>query len=160
MSKHRKVGCGTMPRCPERIAAGFWIRSAALGLDTVITAVGCGVIRISIGLICLLGGWEDPCILFRFTVTDISCYLFTTGYFVFLTGLFGCTLGKKAMGIEVIRIDNGEKTGFWLALYRETVGRYLTAICCVGYLYAAADAEKRGFHDLLSGTKVVLRQHS
>ena len=142
----------------ERVPAGFWIRAAALALDSIIVWAVCLFIRLPIALGNLFSDMEIPTVLFQYDLVDVICYIISTLYFTFLTGRTGGTLGKKAMGIEVIRADNGEKIGFWLALYRETVGRYLTAIGNIGYIYAAADDQKRGFHDLLSGTLVVYQE--
>ena len=40
-------------------------------------------------------------------------------------------------------------------LYRETIGKYLSAIAFIGYFMIAIDDEKRGLHDRLCDTRVI-----
>jgi uncharacterized RDD family membrane protein YckC len=77
-------------------------------------------------------------------------------YFVVPTLLWGQTLGKRIVGLRVIRQDGEPRLGFGQVLVRETVGRALSlAMLGVGFLMAAAEPEKRAMHDVLTKTDVV-----
>ena len=62
------------------------------------------------------------------------------------------------MGLQVVRAEDGGKLSFWTTLYRETIGRYLSGILCIGYLLIAVDGEKRSLHDRICDTLVVYAQ--
>lgn len=138
--------------------AGFFTRLAAYLVDWALA-----------GLLSLLGGWmfggilrslgadTSAYVLFNITAVQIFRYLLFTAYFVVLTALTGCTAGKRLLRIQVVRAD-GEKIGWWTALYRETIGRYLTSLLCIGYLVLAFDGRHRGFHDMLCDTRVVFAE--
>ncbi len=138
--------------------AGFFTRLAAFLVDSILA-----------GLLSLVGGWAfggilsalgadtGAYVLFHFTAVQIFRYLLTSAYFVVLTALTGYTAGKKLLRIRVVRAD-GEKLGWWTALYRETIGRYLTSLLCIGYLVLAFDGKHRGFHDMLCDTRVVFAE--
>ena len=67
----------------------------------------------------------------------------------------GTTLGKKALNLRVVRVDD-ERLTLLTVIYRETIGRFLCAlILCVGYLLIGVDKEKRGLHDILCDTRVI-----
>lgn len=138
--------------------AGFFTRLAAYLVDWTLA-----------GLLSLLGGWmfggilrslgadTSAYVLFNITAVQIFRYLLFTAYFVVLTALTGCTAGKRLLRIRVVRAD-GEKIGWWTALYRETIGRYLTSLLCIGYFVLAFDGRHRGFHDMLCDTRVVFAE--
>ena len=51
--------------------------------------------------------------------------------------------------------EDGAPLPFIDALYRETVGRFLSGILCIGYLLTLADRDNRALHDRLCDTRVV-----
>lgn len=136
--------------------AGFWPRLAAYTLDRLILCVILLFVRIPGWF--SSGGFYSQAIFFTFTAMDILRWALISLYFVILTACGGATLGKKAMGLQVVSSESGKKPSFLLALYRETVGRYLSSILCVGYFLVAVDSEKRGLHDRISDTAVVYAQ--
>jgi uncharacterized RDD family membrane protein YckC len=77
-------------------------------------------------------------------------------YFVILEGRpEGQTLGKKAMGIRVVRKNNGAPVGYGLAVGRY-LARFVDAITLgLGLLWAAWDPLHQTFHDKIAGTLVV-----
>jgi uncharacterized RDD family membrane protein YckC len=77
-------------------------------------------------------------------------------YDVLLTGRFGATLGKMAVGARVTMRD-GSAIGYNRALLRWLASRLSDLTFCLGYFLIAARADKRGLHDLLAGTKVVYK---
>jgi uncharacterized RDD family membrane protein YckC len=77
-------------------------------------------------------------------------------YDVLLTGRFGATLGKMAVGARVTMRD-GSAIGYNRALLRWLASRLSDLTFCAGYFLIAIRADKRGLHDLLAGTKVVYK---
>ena len=77
------------------------------------------------------------------------------GYFTLFDGLSGlATLGKRLLGLKVVRVDGGPVPP-GRALIR-AVGKLLFCVTSVvGAAVAAADPRKRALHDLLAGTLVV-----
>ena len=93
-------------------------------------------------------------VLFRFTWADIVFWALGAAYFTALTFLTGSTLGKKAMGLTVVN-EAGERPDFLTVLWRETWGRYLSSLLCIGYILCAVEPEKGTLHDRILGTRVV-----
>lgn len=77
-------------------------------------------------------------------------------YYVYFIGKTGQTLGKKALGIKVIRLSGEPSVGYANAFLRETVGKFASAIVFgVGYLWAIWDPQKQTWHDKIANTIVV-----
>lgn len=75
-------------------------------------------------------------------------------YWYFLTQQNGQTLGKKIMGIRVVREDGAPLT-FVHVLIRY-IGYYINSIVILlGWIWALFDSKKQGWHDKLAGTIVV-----
>ncbi len=137
--------------------AGFFVRFFAYVLDMVILALVLMMPNLVIFFIGLANSdvfFLKP-ILFHFSLWDIVQYLLMTAYFVLFTYFSGSTLGKKALSIKVVG-SKGEKLSFLNVLYRETIGKYLSALILnLGYLLIFADKEKRGLHDIMADTNVI-----
>jgi len=134
--------CGALAHeAPVEERAGFWVRCAARILDYGVLAA------VVIGLMSLLKG--PPGALFA---AAIWCL-----YHPVLTARGGQTVGKMVVGIRVVRMD-GSAVGLGRAFLR-WLGFFLSALPSnLGYLWVGLSAEKRGFHDMLAGTKVVCLQ--
>ncbi|MFO7981965.1 MAG: RDD family protein [Desulfuromonadales bacterium] len=165
---------------PEQIPkAGFWIRFVAIFIDGIIFSIL--LMGVSMVVMALMGqsfmefmmvtgsgqiGETQIQTMAARMSTDISMTLLTLNglylllailYFVVPTGRSGQTLGKRVCGIRVIRSE-GERgsIGFWRALLREIIGKWLsTLFFCIGYLMAAFHRQKRALHDLVAGTYVI-----
>jgi uncharacterized RDD family membrane protein YckC len=137
----------------KKLQAGFGPRLAAYVVDKLILCLALLLVRVPAWISSLINGSPSP-VLFDYTVLDIVCYGLSVAYFVLLTYFTGSTLGKKLMGIQVEKAD-GSALGLVDVLYRETVGRFLSGIVCLGYLMALVDRDKRAFHDWLCATRVV-----
>ena len=89
----------------------------------------------------------------------IDVFIFLT-YFIVPTGLFGRTVGKWVAGISVVD-DQGEKPGIALAIPREAVGRFVSAITFgIGLIWVIFDDRRQGWHDKIAGTYVVIVPNS
>jgi len=75
-------------------------------------------------------------------------------YFTFWTGYTGQTLGKWALGLRVTDRWGLYPVGYPKAFLR-TLG-YLASLLVwgLGFLWIIGDRGKRGWHDLLAGTRV------
>ncbi len=141
----------------QDIYAGFFVRLAAYLIDTLLLSA-CLFFP---NIIVWAAGLSSPDnfftqdLLFSFSLWDIIKYLLISCYFVLLTYFSGATLGKKALRLQVVTKD-GSRLTFINALYRETLGKYLSSIILyIGYILAGVDKEKRGLHDILCDTRVI-----
>ena len=76
-------------------------------------------------------------------------------YFVVLTGAFGATLGKMALGMKVVGAD-GAKVGIGAVLMREVVGKIVSAVVVlIGFVWILVDDNRQGWHDKIGKTFVV-----
>jgi uncharacterized RDD family membrane protein YckC len=76
-------------------------------------------------------------------------------YTYFEGGPTGQTIGKKAMSIRVVRMQDGRPIGWGTAVGRH-FARILSAIACfLGYFWMLWDPEKQTWHDKLTNTVVV-----
>jgi uncharacterized RDD family membrane protein YckC len=84
----------------------------------------------------------------------ISAGLFVL-YFIICHRFWGQTLGKKIIGIRLISVG-AESLTFWRVLLRESFGRvFCLASFFIGYFRILFNKDRRGLHDLLSGSAVI-----
>lgn len=127
--------------------AGFWIRYASLYLDALILVIP----PLALGVLA-------SSILRQSPVKDfipIVVYLIIFGLDVFFLEKFGATPGKMFFGLRVVTV-NGLNPSFLRAVFRESLGRFLSGIFFIGYLWVAFDKEKQGFHDKIAKTHVII----
>ena len=135
--------------------AGFWIRSVAYLLDSVLLGAVQLTLSLLIGLIVGMLGLTaegDPS-------TNVVLWLFgatlSLSYGVFFTGYCGQTPGKMALRIKVIRCD-GSPVRYGRAALREVPGKFISGILLgIGYLMVAFDSQKQGLHDKMADTYVI-----
>ncbi len=73
---------------------------------------------------------------------------------IIMTGLKGQTPGKMLFKIKVVK-TSGENISMLTAILRETVGKWISSILFIGYLWPLWDSKKQGWHDKIAGTIVV-----
>ncbi|WP_396954093.1 RDD family protein [Neobacillus niacini] len=138
-----------LPEYPIRFA-GFWMRFWAYLLDLIVVG---SLVRLII----------KP----AFRILDISIAEFNMFapisiasavifylYFVLMTKYLQQTLGKMVFGIKVVDL-NREQLTWGTVLFREWIGRFISATIIVGYVIAAFLPKKQGLHDLFSDTMVI-----
>ncbi|MGG1398668.1 RDD family protein [Bacillus salipaludis] len=138
-----------LPRYPIRYA-GFWMRFWAYLLDLIIVG---SLVRLLIKPV--------------FRILDISLAEFNMFapisiasavifylYFVLMTKFFQQTLGKMVLGIKVVDLNMDQLT-WGTVLFREWIGRFISATIIIGYVIAAFLPKKQGLHDLFSDTSVI-----
>lgn len=143
-------------RMENRVYAGFFVRMIAYLVDSLIAFVVGGIVKAPFGIAAGAGlSALRANFIFQYSVVDVMGYVGMVSYFVLITYLTHTTLGKMLFRLEVVT-ESGEWT-FFNVLYRETVGRFLSNILCIGYLAVLVQAKHQGFHDMLCDTYVVYK---
>lgn len=76
----------------------------------------------------------------------------------FLISRFGGTLGKLIYGLKIVREEDNARLSFWRAFFREQIGRSVSnTLFGLGFIWILIDEKKRGWHDLISDTLVLIR---
>ncbi|MDO8476123.1 MAG: RDD family protein [Candidatus Rokubacteria bacterium] len=138
--------------------AGFWRRLLAHCLDCLVGLAAW--LLFSMWLVIGLWALENP----PRDLLDLALVLLATlalafalhiAYHVVLVGGCGQSLGKMALGIEVVRGDGGA-VGYGRAGLRCLGGLLSVASFGLGYAGVLFTAERRGLADWLAGTRVVV----
>ncbi|MBT2692903.1 RDD family protein [Bacillus sp. ISL-55] len=130
--------------------AGFWTRFWAYLLDLiVIGSVNRMIINpvfraLDVPLI------EEGVLSPIAIATAVIFYL----YFVLMTKYFGQTLGKMVFGLKVVELD-GKGLTWGSVIFREWIGRFISATIIVLYVVVAFTKKKQGLHDLFADTTVI-----
>jgi uncharacterized RDD family membrane protein YckC len=130
--------------------AGFWMRFWAYLLDLVVVG---SIIRLMIkpGFRILDIPLAEANM---FTPVSIASAVIFYLYFVLMTKYFNQTLGKMVFGLKVVDLKSGQLT-WGTILFREWIGRFISATIIVGYIIVAFLPKKQGLHDLFTDTTVV-----
>ncbi|MDQ0413008.1 putative RDD family membrane protein YckC [Mesobacillus stamsii] len=130
--------------------AGFWMRFWAYLLDMIVIG---SINRLIINPVframdipLLEEGFFSP----KTIVTAVVFYL----YFVLMTKYLGQTLGKMVFGLKVVKLD-GKNLTWGTVLFREWIGRFLSATILILYVVVAFTKKKQGLHDLFADTTVI-----
>ena len=138
------------------IKAGFFPRLGAYLVDSCILGIVLFCLKIPVAFMEL--AFPDAFIfgnvLFHYDIFDIFFYLLTLLYFVLTTSITGTTIGKRAFNLMVLDKE-GRNLTFWNALYRESVGKFLSGVFYFGYIMIMIDKNNRAFHDYLCDSSVV-----
>ena len=127
---------------PSGPRSGFWRRFGALIIDAIILGIVQGILSValsdSIGVVYIL-------------TTAINW-----GYYTYFEGgPRGQTVGKMALSIRVVDIDNGGPIGFGRAFIRQIVKIASAAVFFLGYFWMLWDKEKQCWHDTAARDVVV-----
>ncbi|MGH2734729.1 MAG: RDD family protein [Actinomycetota bacterium] len=160
-------GGGTYQSGPSGPRATFGQRLVAFLLDWVIVSVPLWLLSALLGASLFSFNFEFNENTGELSSTDVGVgagaitlwvlvsLALTVGYYVYLEGGdSGQTIGKRAMGIRVLRSDGGP-LGYGLATGRY-FARFLSQfVCFLGYFWMLWDREKQTWHDKLCSTFVV-----
>ena len=136
--------------------AGFIVRWYALAIDLMLFAPFCILVRLPFETtIEYLGAFgHDAKYLGLSLLLIVVPYLI---YFILPTTMFGRTLGKKVVGLRVVRVNCSEHLEFGQVILRETIGKLLsTAFCLIGFIMVCFNGRKRALHDYIGDTVVVM----
>ncbi|TWT09371.1 RDD family protein [Planomicrobium sp. CPCC 101079] len=134
----------------ERKPAGFWVRFWAYVVDLLVVFA---VTSILIKPIFALFGLDTNAAAWYAPYTILSAIVFYS-YFVLMTKFFKQTVGKMIMGIRVVSLKNDELSWGTL-LFREWIGRFLSATIWPLYWIVGFTPLKQGVHDFIADTTVV-----
>src|SRR5580704_7671584 len=146
--------------------AGFWIRFVALLIDEIILFVPLVIVffategsTVTNYTNCVQSG--------ELTTVCSSAYLGSVGLFelvalgasavysILLWALFGGTLGQRMLGLHVVDAATGQNIGLGRSIGRY-VGFVISGIALdIGFIWAAFDGRKQGWHDKIASTFVV-----
>lgn len=130
--------------------AGFWMRFWAYLLDLIVVG---SIERLIINPLFRI--LEIPLIEFNmFAPISIASAIIFYAYFVLMTKYFNQTLGKMVFGLRVVDLKS-EKLSWGTILFREWIGRFISATIIVGYIVVAFLPKKQGLHDLFTDTSVI-----
>ena len=168
-AKHTELSPPPRPVYPETAAhpgipvpsprfdnAPFWPRVAASLIDGLILVLPLGVVIYA--TLIVLGLEIDPEsdeFMSLVQLAQIPVLLVQLAYFTLMNGTYGATLGKMALGMRIVRAD-GTPISYGVALGRAIMQMLLqNCTCSLFYLSVAINAEHRGWHDQIAGTRVI-----
>ena len=120
----------------QRISAGL--------VDAVI-GILIGVVGGALGSV--IGGAAGWLLVFMLVIAYVVVYLW-------LVSTRGQSPGKMAIGIKIVKMD-GSAIGIGGALIREIIGKLVSSIFYLGYIWILFDGKRQGWHDKIAGTIVV-----
>jgi uncharacterized RDD family membrane protein YckC len=148
---------GESPPPPHRAGppvgyGGFWIRVGAAIIAFVIVALFAWPFR---------AVWRavapDPFIWGPVRASGVAVLVLWWAYYVITTATSGGTIGKLAVGLRVTGEDFS-RPDWATVFFRELVGRVIVAATFgIGYVWAAFDPRKQGWHDKIADTVVLKR---
>jgi uncharacterized RDD family membrane protein YckC len=119
--------------------ASFWRRFAAFFIDGIIL----GIVQTILNLV------------FDSGLAAALSLAVSLGYFTYLEGGTGQTLGKRALGIRVVDQRGGGSIGYGRAAIR-WIGRIVSTIpLLLGYFWMIWDRDKQTWHDKFASSVVV-----
>jgi uncharacterized RDD family membrane protein YckC len=130
--------------------AGFWMRFWAYLLDLILIGSINRMILNPVFRALDVSLVEDGIISPMGLTTAVVFYL----YFVLMTKFYGQTLGKMVFGLRVVELD-GSRLSWGTVLFREWIGRFISATVMVLYVVVAFTKKKQGLHDLFADTAVI-----
>lgn len=78
-------------------------------------------------------------------------------YFILPTTVFGRTLGKKIVGLRVVRVNCSEHLDFGQVIIRESIGKLLSAaFLFIGFFMVSFNNRRRALHDYMAETVVIM----
>lgn len=143
--------------------ASVWARLGAWVVDSLLLSVGLSLVVW--GLAGTGGRWGSRWVMIgggRWSMLVLVVTAVAGLYEVCFIALRGATPGKSAVGIRVVRLDDGRLPGWGPALIRWGVPAAARRVPVVGWLLWAAvygillvDDRRQGIHDRAAGTVVV-----
>ena len=140
--------------------AGFWIRALAFSIDNMILNIIYVVFFITGGLAVYFASDTQDWLMIldralMLTIPyNIVMLTITIGYFTYLHGSTGQTIGKMVCQLKVVQ-ENGEPLSYGKSFLR-WVGYLVSAVVLnIGFLWVAFDKNKQGWHDKIARTYVI-----
>ena len=149
--------------------AGFWRRLVAYTVDNIIINIIFIILALIIATAFISGSmsgnaraWAvdltDPARITSIVLLALALYVvLSIAYFTYFHGIKGRTPGKMLLGLQVLSTA-GTTIGFGTAFLR-SVGYLVSSLLFtipVGFIWAAFDRRKQGWHDKIAGTVVII----
>lgn len=132
--------------------AGFWIRVVAYLIDGCIITFGFSILLAISGR----GFWGSADIL---TIEDLVAAAGSLTYYTLLVAAWGTTFGKRPFDMYLVRRD-GSRVGPARAFARALAYYLSSFVLLIGFIMIGFRKDKRGLHDLICDTVVVVRKQS
>ncbi|GGK61880.1 RDD family protein [Rufibacter glacialis] len=139
--------------------AGFWIRVAALIIDSFALMIPNFVLQmLFMGSVVLNQEElaENPAMMFAGMGTFILASMMLSVLYkaILESSSWQATLGKKALNLKVTD-EHGHRISFMRSLGRSLASYLSTAVMFIGYIMVAFSSRKQGLHDKIASTLVV-----
>ena len=135
------------------IPAGFWIRLLAWLIDSVVLVLVHLVLLAIMPGTSIEGYYSNDAL---WTIADSIMAIIGAIYYTVGLSVFSTTVGKRVLGLYVLRRD-GTKVSGLRAFGRHLSGGISMLVVGIGYLMIAFSSDKRGLHDHICDTAVVKR---
>jgi len=136
--------------------ASVWIRFVALLIDGLIVGVPLGIIIVGVGsLIAAVAQNSSGAAAGLGLILDLIIILISFGYFAYLEATQGGTLGKKALGLRIVKVD-GSPIGWNEAIIRtllRIVDNFFFGL--VGFICILSSEKKQRVGDMVAKTIVI-----
>ena len=133
--------------------AGFWIRLLAWLIDSIVLVI------VQLILLTLMPGTSIEAYYTSdtfWTTADSLMTIVSAIYYTIGVSVFSTTVGKRTLGLYVVRLD-GTKVSGLRAFGRHLASGLSALLLFIGYLMIAFSSDKRGLHDHICDTVVVRR---
>jgi uncharacterized RDD family membrane protein YckC len=134
--------------------AGFWIRSAAIGIDGLILWLANLIVFIPIGILSPFNEENPMAMMSYLPLIMLLQYAIPAGYDTWFVGKYGATPGKMACKLKVVTPD-GSPVSYGRAIGRHFAKWISSMILAIGFIMAAFDDQKRTLHDRICDTRVI-----
>lgn len=137
----------------QGLPAGFVSRLVAFTIDlAIVVAVGT-VVTVVAQFVAQTLGMSEDLLLILGIATSAATFVFQGVYAVVLTAIGGQTIGKRIMGLRVVRLDGSRvKLG---RSFKRYVGYFLSLPLFWGYLLVLVDNRRQAFQDKFADTIVI-----
>jgi uncharacterized RDD family membrane protein YckC len=133
--------------------AGFALRFGALLFDLLVTMIAWMAFTFVLSYLSKKSVVSSNSMLAVVYIVALALFALN---FVVLAGRTGQTLGKRILGIRIVR-ENGLPFGVGVAVTRHVAGYLLSAVgAFLGFAWILWDRKQQGWHDKLAHTHVVL----
>ncbi len=148
---------GQQPKVISGQLAGFFTRLVASLIDGFLLFI----IQFVVGMVFMFGpaallkGQNLGLLIFLPIIWYIPQLVILLYYYGVYQHNTGQTVGKKVMGIKVVDVVTGQTPTVGKFLLRDILGKIISSLVVIGYLWAIWDEKKQAIHDKVAGTVVI-----
>jgi uncharacterized RDD family membrane protein YckC len=156
-SPHSLLNGQEPPKDSQNEYASFFTRFLACFIDSFIIILVLGIFAYAITSIsnALVNSYGEMDKTITTSFVRIPTIFLGAAYFVYFTGTSGQTLGKKVLGIKVVKKETRGPPGYTSAFLREIIGKVISVVVLgLGCLWVIGDKNKQAWHDKIAGTVV------